>query len=372
MRTLLVSNYQPDRQWSMLRFAELMGESLASRGHEVWVTRPEARLGRLVGSDHRMQKWLAYLDKYLIFPRQLHRLSAGWDITHICDHSNAVYRPWIKSRALVVTCHDLLAVRGALGEKTYCPASRMGRRLQASILRNLTAIPWVACDSSATLADFSRLTGRREGSALQRILLGFEGRFRPEPPQSCPEALAALGLELAGYLLHVGSSQPRKNREGVLKLVAQLGEVWRGKVVFAGEKLTSKQRELAGQLGLAERIVEISGPNDEKLSVLYSGALALVFPSYCEGFGWPILEAQACGCPVITANNTSLPEVSGEGAFIFDADDTVGMAMAVVSLGQEKVREKAVNCGFDNLKRFAVQRMVEEYVQLYEQALATV
>jgi glycosyltransferase involved in cell wall biosynthesis len=371
MRVLLVSNYLPDRQWSMLRFAELMSEALASEGHDVQVTRPKAWLGPLVGIHHGMHKWLAYVDKYLVFPRQLRQLSAGWDVTHVCDHSNAVYRPSIRSRAQVVTCHDLLAVRGALGEDTYCPASTLGRKLQAAILRHLTAIPWVACDSTATLTDFSRLTGRPAGPGVRRILLGFEGGFQPVLDKRRLEEVGTFGLTPFSYLLHVGSSQRRKNREAILKMVAHLANRWRGKIVFAGETLTAEQRKLAGQLGLWDRIVEISGADDGKLSLIYSGALALVFPSYCEGFGWPLLEAQACGCPVITADNTSLPEVAGQGGVILPADDIEGMAMAVLSLTDADRRGLLVKLGFENLERFTVQRMVAEYVTLYEEALAT-
>jgi glycosyltransferase involved in cell wall biosynthesis len=206
---------------------------------------------------------------------------------------------------------------------------------------------------------------------VRRILLGFEGGFQPVLDKRRLEEVGTFGLTPFSYLLHVGSSQRRKNREAILKMVAHLGHRWSGKIVFAGETLTAEQRKLAGQLGLWDRIVEISGADDGKLSLLYSGALALIFPSYCEGFGWPVLEAQACGCPVITADNTSLPEVAGQGGVILPADDIEGMAMAVLSLTDADRRGLLVKLGFENLERFTVQRMVAEYVALYEEALAT-
>jgi glycosyltransferase involved in cell wall biosynthesis len=247
----------------------------------------------------------------------------------------------------------------------------MGKRLQAAILRNLAVIPAVACDSEATLKDFVRLTGREAGSSLRKILLGFEGGFHPEREQKIRTGLAPFGLQPGAYLLHVGSSQRRKNREGILQVVERLGEKWSGQLVFAGEPLTGSQRQMARRLGVESRVVEINDVDDGLLRELYSGAHALLFPSFCEGFGWPILEAQACGCPVITADNTSLPEVAGEGALVFDADDIDGMAHAVLSLEDAETKASVVRCGFDNLKRFTVQRMATEYVTLYEEALAT-
>jgi glycosyltransferase involved in cell wall biosynthesis len=268
-----------------------------------------------------------------------------------------------------VTCHDLLAVRGALGEATFCQASRLGRLLQADILRALRRVPWVACDSEATRADFQRLTGRSAGAQLRRIYLGWEARFSPLPLDRQTDVLQPLGLSPGGYLLHVCSSQRRKNREGILQAVACLAGRWQGPIVFAGEPLSVEQRALAQRLGLADRVRELTAVTDSLLQALYSGAHALIFPSLCEGFGWPVLEAQACGCPVITADNTSLPEVAGEAALLVHAEDPAAMADAVLALEDQALRRRLVESGFDNLRRFQTAQMLQEYRELYEQAL---
>lgn len=368
LRLLLISNYPPDKQESMLRFASIL-EGFQARGFHVQRIQPEQRVRSRFRPDSRMAKWAGYVDKFLLFPPRLGRVSKEYDVAHICDHSNAPYYRAIKARASVATCHDLLAVRGALGEPTFCPASRMGKRLQASILSGLSKIPHVACDSDATRADFSRLTGRPPGRALRTILLGFSGVFRSPPAQETQQQLRELGVNGAPYVLHVGSSQERKNREGILKAMALLGTRWTGNIVFAGEVLRPHQRELARSLGLESRVRELGNLSDEALCAVYAGAHALLFPSWCEGFGWPILEGQACGCPVITADNTSLAEVAGAGAIIVPGNDTEGIAEAVLKVGEEGFRRQLIDRATVNLDRFRLADMLDQYERMYVEAL---
>lgn len=369
LRLLLVSNYLPDKQESMLRFASILEEGFRERGLLVQRIQPEQRVRSHFGQGSKLAKWAGYVDKFMLFPPRLGRVSKGYDVAHICDHSNAPYYRAIKARATVATCHDLLAVRGALGEPTFCPASRMGKRLQASILSGLSKIPHVACDSDATRSDFSRLTGRAPGKKLQTVRLGFSGVFRSPPVQKRQQQLGVLGVNDVPYVLHVGSSQERKNREGILKSMALVAPRWEGNIVFVGEALNSRQRELARTLGVDGRVRELGNLPDEVLCAVYAGAHALLFPSWCEGFGWPILEAQACGCPVVTADNTSLAEVAGDGAIIVAAHDTEGIAQAVLKAGEEGFRRQLIDRGTVNLDRFKMTDMLDQYEEMYLEAL---
>ena len=114
MRILLIGNYLPDCQQSMIRYADLMHDGLLEAGHDVTLVAPTPVLNtanRRVGSR---AKWTGYLDKYLLGLGEMRRHAAMADIVHICDHSNAVYVPTAGAVPHVVTCHDLLAVRGAI------------------------------------------------------------------------------------------------------------------------------------------------------------------------------------------------------------------------------------------------------------------
>ena len=330
-RVVLVGNYAPDAQESMLRFARMLAEGLRARGWQAEVLAPGSVLGRLARGG-AAGKWLAYLDKYALFPLRLlaalrRRPDAAW--VHFADHSNAIYAPlvrrWFPRRAVTATCHDLLAVRYALEnlDPAY-PSSATGRALQRAVLRGLAACDFIGSVSQTTQRDVERLVvapARAAGRTPPRagVISGALARpWRPLPPAEAAERLREWLVEpTRPFLLHVGSSQPRKNRPHVLRLLAALAaEGWDGLGVFAGEALTPDQHEEARTLGVAGRVVEIPGVSDLALEALYGLATAMIFPSRAEGFGWPVIEAQACGCPVLCSDVDPLPEVSGGAAYL--------------------------------------------------------
>src|SRR5262245_14146875 len=158
---LLIGNYPLDRQQSMQRFATMMLHGLIDAGIDADLIAPRPVLGKFRGAGGFVAKWLGYIDKFVLFRRQLaNALCQKPSVVHICDHSNAVYRGRIDNVPVVVTCHDLLAVRGALGEETNCPASSTGKILQRWILRGLRSADEVVCDSLATETDARRLVSR--------------------------------------------------------------------------------------------------------------------------------------------------------------------------------------------------------------------
>ena len=372
MHVLLVGNYEPDRQESMRRFVDCLLRELPRHGVNVELVRPTVWFGRRrIGGG--LDRWLAYLDKYVLFPpvlrRRIQRAPSG-SIVHVGDHSNSVYlRDDLEPRQ-IVTCHDLLAVRGALGEPTDCPASPAGKLLQRAILRGLQRAGLVVCDSTATENDFRRLTGGRRRSQVVR--LGLNGPFRRLGLKETRAGLASLGSVLLDrpFLVLVGSSLRRKNREFALHLLARLKPRWPGLLVFAGEGLSKSQQALRDALDVGDRVIVVQRPSHEVLEALYNQAHALLYPSRFEGFGWPIIEAQACGCPVVCSNTTSLPEVAGNGALIRDVDDEEGFVADILSLRDRARREALVRSGYENVKRFQPERMIADYVAAYR-SLAT-
>jgi glycosyltransferase involved in cell wall biosynthesis len=110
------------------------------------------------------------------------------------------------------------------------------------------------------------------------------------------------------------------------------------------------------------------------LAALYTGAELLLFPSLAEGFGWPIIEAQACGCRVLATGRAPMTEVGGNAAFyLADPNDAeAGAARVMEMLAQdEDARGKAVEAGIANAARFSTRRMIDEYAALYREALGT-
>ena len=365
MRVLLIGNYAPDRQESMLRYAELLRDGLLEAGHDVTLIAPRQRL-KLVGPGG-IRKWIGYVDKFVLSPHELARAARRADIVHVCDHSNALYVPARSSLPYVATCHDLLAVRGALGEVPDCPASRTGQYLQRAILSGLRRTHAVACVSKATLQDARRLLGDYQG-AIAHVPNALNYPYHKLDAQTVHERLARNGLADVGpYVLSVGSNERRKNRECTLHAVARIRSSWNGRIVFAGHPLSPELRELATRLGVTDRILEVVRPDNELLEALYNGALALLFPSRFEGFGWPIIEAQACGCPVICSDREPLPEVAGGAASFCGADAHEAFAGAILALAASaERRESFVRAGLENAARFDRSTMIRRFVALYE------
>ncbi len=374
VRVLLLGNYEHDRQESMQRFGRLLAKELPRYGIATDFIRPEPYLGRLKPSPVGLAKWLGYFDKFLIFPlllrwkvAALRRAPGGAPlIVHICDHSNAFYEA-VSGAPTLVTCHDLLAVRGALGEDTDCPASRFGRLFQQLILRGLRRADFVVCDSAATRDDLLQLAGASMVARSGVVLLAQNHPYRCLSEAEVGPLLASVPEfdPAVPFLLSVGLNLRRKNRAGVLRILARLQEQWPGQVVFAGEPLDPETMELARSLGVAGRVVQVRKPSNAVLEALYSKAFALLYPSKCEGFGWPIIEAQACGCPVVCSDRTSVPEVAGEGALVCPLEDEAAFAEALLSLRDPDVRDRVVACGTKNLERFRLETMLDRYCDFY-------
>lgn len=366
---LLIGNYSLDRQQSMQRFATMMFEELNASGVPAELIRPEPFFGRFRSGGRFVAKWLGYLDKFVFFRRALRKkLRERPSLVHICDHSNAIYARAIRDTPVVVTCHDLLAVRGARGEQTGCPASATGRVLQRWIVAGLRKAAAIACVSDATLEDAQRLVRQQNGRpTLGVITLGFHYPYRQLPRAEARQRLAEfspLGAD-ASFVLHVGSNVRYKNREGVLRIFARSREKWNGLLVFAGEPLSGSLHTLSRQLSISDRIVELPGVSNEVLEALYNCAVALLYPSICEGFGWPIAEAQACGCPVLCADRAPMVDVAGPAGLTHNPADEAGFSADILRLVDPEERALWSARSVGNARRFSTARMISEYRELY-------
>jgi glycosyltransferase involved in cell wall biosynthesis len=172
----------------------------------------------------------------------------------------------IKDVPVVVTCHDLLAVRGALGEETNCPATFTGKVLQRWILRGLGRATAIICDSQATRDDALRLVRARSASPkIEVVGLGLNYPYRKLPQTEALARLAKISQfhhELP-FVLHVGSNLRRKNRDGVLRIFARIKDKWNGRLVFAGDLLDAQLTSLAQELGICDRITQLRDPSDD-------------------------------------------------------------------------------------------------------------
>lgn len=385
MKVLLVGNLAEDRQESMRRFADLLDAGLRARGHETEQLAPTLRVARLARPYRYsgLPKYLGYVDKFILFPRNLRRHIARRqpDIVHIADHANAVYLPATRGAPTLVTCHDLLQVRAAHGEIPQQRVRGFGRRYQHWILRHLARAPRIACVSAKTQDDVLRLTHL----APERISVvpnALNYGYRPLPEALARERLAALaasqGIEgrrlmaaRDGFLLNVGAGHWYKNRPGLLAIYAELRRQLPATppLVMVGTPLSIEDAAKATALGLNEHLISFAAVSSEQLEAFYRLADGLIFPSWEEGFGWPIAEAQACNCPVFASNRAPMTEVGGESAVYFDPSDPNGAARIIAAAWPARVTQRAR--GLEQARRWQPETMFAAYEKIYRELIAT-
>ena len=374
MNIALVGNFPPDGQESMQRFAGLLVRGLEQRGHTARLLAPGPRWSRLVRHHPRgLSKYLGYIDKLVLFPRELRRQlrTLQPDVVHIVDHGNAPCLSALPHRRAVVTCHDLLPFRVARGEFPPQRVGGPGRLLQARIARALVAAPAVACVSAQTRADLLRLTARTAGRTWL-VPNGLNHPYRPLPPAEA-RRIAAAAVQPRPlpepFFLHVGTDSWYKNRPGLLRIFAETEqrEPSGRQLLLVGPPLNPADAALARTLRIADRVHAFPGATNELLEACYNLADALVFPSLAEGFGWPIVEAQACACPVFTTNRPPLTETGGGAAWYLDPGDVEGAATLILATLRATPRTEA---GVRNAARFSADRMIDAYLEIYRELAA--
>jgi len=372
MKVLLVTNYGPDRQESMLRFGRMLAEGLPTLGIEPIVVAPSARLSRL--TQYRYAGWpkyLGYIDKFFLFPRSLRREIDRHqpDVVHIIDHANSVYASSAGTRPVVATCHDLMQIRAARGEIPQQRLGFSGRLFQNWILRHIARVRDLVYVSRKTGDDLHRLIDRdREHTHL--IHVGLNYPYAKLPAAEAHARLAALAgnTELAnegGFYLNVGGGQWYKNRPGLLRIFAEMRQQQSvpSLLVMIGKPLSTADAALADKLGVTPYLRFFSNVTNEDLAAFYSTAHGLIFPSWEEGFGWPIAEAHACGCPVFTSNREPMTEVGGPAAVYFDPADPTAAAARILAARLEEAALRAR--GLVRAERWTAHRMLDHYANLY-------
>lgn len=367
MKIALVANYPADNQPSMSRYAAFLERELRRAGHDAWIIYPRIYARKLLSSDNHLGNWLGYVDKFLLFRIGFSSLIAGADIVHICDHSNSVYLPWIKSIPRVITCHDALAIRSALNHFPVNPTRTSGKVLQLWIRKSLKRADRVLYVSQKTRFDFEQLLGIEAPSECIPHALNWP--YSVAADADIASTMRQFGLQRDHYILHVGGNDWYKNRRGVLRMFAELRREDRFRslrLVMVGKPLTAEMRTWC-QINLLTDVLELVDIDNEQLGNLYSGAFALLFPSLEEGFGWPVLEAQACGCPVVTSNRPPMTQIAGQGAQFVDPLKPESIHEAARACAEN--RKSIIDAGFHNLARFSVQDVIRRYEAFYDAAL---
>jgi len=287
------------------------------------------------------------------------------DALFIPAHVLPFRRPGVRLPPTVVTVHDL-------GYHYFPQTHTRRQRLYlewstAYAVRHATRLIAV---SAATADDLQRVYG----AAPEKIVVVHEAAT-PMPAVDAYEVEATLRRHAIRqpFALFIGTLQPRKNLVRLLEAYALLRQRDRAhfQLVLAGADgwLSGEIHAAIDRLGLQE-IVRVTGSVTETESAaLFGAAHFFVFPSLFEGFGLPVLEAQQAGVPVMTANNSSLPEVAGDAAILVDPLDTEAIAQAMLQLSQdEALRQRLIAAGHENVKRFSWSKAAAETLEVLRKA----
>lgn len=276
---------------------------------------------------------------------------------------------WHPARSLV-TVHDL----GYLHFPDAHPP-RQRRYLDWSTRWNARVATRVLADSQATAHDLTSLLGT-SAAKVRIVNPGFESPHAVSLTQPAETIFQRYEIR-PPYVLTVGTVQPRKNLARLAHAMAQVWATWQGpgprpQLVLAGRPgwLSEDVLRAVTEAGLGDACRITGYVPEADLAVLLAKAALLAFPSLYEGFGFPILEAQAAGIPVLTSTTSSCPEVAGQGALLVDPLDVTAMAGGLHRLlVDETLRAGLVQQGRDNLRRFSWERAAQQVIDVLDEIL---
>jgi glycosyltransferase involved in cell wall biosynthesis len=298
--------------------------------------------------DQRPRWWW---DFYLPVRLKMDRL----DAFHSPTHFNA--RTSIPS---VVTIHDL----------AYYFMKVKGEGLD-NYLRGWTQRSMERAERIIAVSDSTANDCHSQGIAQQKVQTIYQGFTNPFDELNEQPAIDFPGpshLLQNGYLLFMGTVQPRKNLVYLVEEYARVADQIPWDLVMAGAPGESQSEVHAAiaKHGLSERVHLLGFVSDQQRRALYRHASLFVYPSRYEGFGLVVLEAMACGVPVLAANNSSLPEAVGDAGLLVDVDMEGAWAMALKQLYDDQdARQAMIQRGYQHVRQFTWQRCAEQTLAVY-------
>jgi len=310
--------------------------------------------------------WQRVLQQHVVLPMFLARQRL--DFFHFCCHLDA---PSYPLRRTVVTVMDIIPQRLSplYSQGRSWPAFRLGRLLEIRAIKNASAIIAISQKTKEDLVEHLRI----DPDKIKVIHPGVSGLFRPVREL---ETIAAVrhkyGIE-GRYLFYLGGIDRRKNINRLIEAYAFLIREpdWSDYLlVFVGDMEGDKEfprlLSLIHSFGLEGRVRLLGYVPDEDLPGLYSGAELFVYPSIYEGFGLPVVEAMACGVPVVCSEAPGILEAAGSAALFFDPQSTASLIKAIRMVqGSEEIKRSLIAKGFLQAARFSWDKTVQQNLEVY-------
>lgn len=309
-----------------------------------------------------------YYERFWRHPRAVAQQQA--DIFHIIDHSSGhvVHSLRKVGKPAVVTCHDLVQSiysTNLQGQSRFPWLSNTIWRYSTEAMQHADHVIAVSSNTQKDIVQVLNINPER----ITVIANGVESDFQRLPNRAAEQLRTQHNVSPETIcLLNVGTNHPRKNLMTVLNVVKRLTEqgisvqLWK-----TGDDFTEEQQAFIKTNDLERSVTYLGKPSKPTLAQIYNAADILLAPSLYEGFGLTVLEAMACGTPVITSNVSSLPEVTGDAAILVDPMDVQAMTEAVCTLQQNPAyRAELIDKGLARAKAFTWQRAAEKIALIYE------
>ncbi len=307
--------------------------------------------------------WLARLWGRARLPFPVELFTGNVDLYHATDF---VLPPTRSKTRTVLTVHDLSFLRVP---ETASPGLR--QYLENVVPRSVQRADHVLADSEATRQDLISYY-QTDASKIEVLYSGVDSRFRPITDQAAINRVRQhYGISNRPYVLSVGTVQPRKNYPKLIEAVSRLKQSELCVVIVGGKGwLEDPIYASIRQLGMQERVIFAGFVADDDLPAIYSGSLCMALPSLYEGFGLPVLEAMACGVPVITSNLSSLPEVAGNAGILVTPTHLEEITNALERVTTDSaLRESMVAKGLLQAQKFSWEASAQQLKRVYDQLL---
>ena len=310
-------------------------------------------------------RWLARAWHRARMPIPAEVFTGQIDLFHATDF---VLPPTLPSTRTLLTVHDLSFVR-----VPQAASPPLKAYLDRVVPRSVKMADHILADSQATKDDLLELYSTA-ADKITVLYSGVDSRFqRITNAAVLEQAKAKYGLTGVDYLLSVGTVQPRKNYSRVIRALAGLRQQgYDLHYAIAGGKgwLEDEMHQTIAETRLGDAVHLPGFVDDDDLPALYSAARTLVIPSLYEGFGLPILEAMACGTPVITSSLSSLPEVAGKAGILVNPLDISAIGDAILRIESDSQhRAFLIDAGYQQVRKFTWERAARQLKSIYEHLL---
>ncbi len=314
------------------------------------------------------------LNRFVRYPQWLSRQKENFDLFHVVDHSYAHLVRQLPPERTVVTCHDTDAFRCLL-EPGESPALKIRRRITRRVLSGLQMAAAVVCDSVATAGELMAHNWARP-ERIHIVGLGVSPVYSAEADPGADRQIEQLLGPASGQicLLHVGSTIPRKRIDILLQVFAAVKkEIPAAMLLRVGGPLTADQQALARKFRVESSIISLPFLTERMLAAVYRKSTLLLLPSEREGFGLPLLEAMACGLPVVAGDIPALREVGGNAARFSPVADIENFRRNALDLiyaqaDPQKMEQYREDC-LAQARQFSWERCAREMAAIYQKVL---